>query len=328
MSKSITFFIATAVLAQAALGACAVEVGSSSDPDVALSEQEVVYGAYDWREYTDFAAASPVRRWADATGFMLHTQGLYCLSGICTVLTSETIYNYNDAGDDLPICDDEVLGTAESAITGQCTVALVGPQLVATAGHCFSDTTAQDCSNQRVVFGYHAKSGYEADIPESDVYSCTQVIARTTTTPEYALFKLDRPVTGRVPLWIRRSGDPVTGKALTALGHPAKVSLKIDQGASIKVVTANEIGTNPDTAKGSSGGPMIDTATGVVEGLHVTAPLNAFWVWDSGTPNACLRWFECEDGAGCPQFDGATRTSTFQSQVPLHPAGIAAVVLS
>jgi hypothetical protein len=144
-------------------------------------------------------------------------------------------------------------------------------------------------------------------------------------TDDWALFQVDRPVSGRTPMWIRRGGDPTVGAPLTVIGYPSSLPLKIDQGSTVKSVDSVLLYVNADTSEGGSGGPVIGTANGVVEGLMTGASDSTFVISGTGS-NRCLLWNYCEGPTGCVNgFSRAIRTPNFASKVPLHPAGIVLV---
>jgi hypothetical protein len=303
-----------------AVSACAVE---TVDRPLGATQEKVVFGDEDRIEYDQIPAGSRERRWADATGMMLYASGLHCSGGSCSI-----DFRYDVPAYGVPICEGELGAGQPTADTGGCTAFLVGPQLFATAGHCFFPNEVTNCSNIRVAFGFVTTNGVAAEqVPQSDVYTCTQVISSNDDNPDYAVFKVDRPVTGRTPLWIRRSGQAAIGQALTVVSYPIDLPLKLDQGAVIKAYDTNTIAVTSDTATGASGGPTINTATGVVEAVHANAPLDAFWVYNAETPDECVAWVQCPESDGCPDFAGATRTDRFHQYVPLHPVGIVAAVM-
>ena len=89
---------------------------------------------------------------------------------------------------------------------GMCSGFLIGPDLIATAGHCAELETF--CSEYKWVFDFKVdketqKAG--VDIKEENIYSCKKVITNALSMPlglDYAIVKLDRRVTGRMPLEI------------------------------------------------------------------------------------------------------------------------------
>ena len=320
-----------------ALGCSAVDPKAGEhQTEVAVAKAPVTFGDVNWQEYGDLADGSQQRRWADATGFLENAAHVDCGTAGCTFNFSYDIDNYNDTGNFAPLCASEI-GADQPVFDPGCTVLLVGPQTVVTAGHCIGDSGLTDCTNLRVVFGLTVSNGQPRFVvPETDVYSCTTMVTRggTSAPNDYAVFKLDRPVSGRIPMWIRRGDAPSVGQALTSISYPASLPMKIDANGAVKSVDSSSpprtLTENSDTAVGSSGSPLINPANGVVDALNVESPpggrQTAFIVQNPGTQNECLRWFPCSDNTGCPGFNTAQLTSTFHQYVPLHPAGIIAAL--
>jgi len=310
-------------LALACLPACVAEVGGRADRDVASIEQAIVFGDDDRLDYGEFGANTPERKMADATALLLNG-GVQCSGGTCQIDLT-----YDMPGEDAGLCQSEPFSFQPVSATSFCSAVLVGPRLFATAGHCISPIMQTNCINMRVLFGYDAdqQEGFPSlTYPESDVYTCTRVVISPDLS-DYALIEVNRPVSGRVPAWIRRGGEPAVGASVTEVSYPSGLPLKIDQGGQIRSVTSTSIHANVDVSEISSGSPLFDTATGVVEGVMDTSPAPTFDIANPGTPNECLLWNSCADVGCFAGYAAATRTSTFASQVPLHPAGIVIVAL-
>jgi V8-like Glu-specific endopeptidase len=184
---------------------------------------------------------------------------------------------------------------AEQSIGAFCSGALVGEDLVLTAGHCIKDETV--CKNTKFVFGFGVKGEGEAapgQVPESDVYGCAEIIKRdwtnytvsqnggpqhTTYGDDFALVRLDRKVTGRKPLAVARDGGIKKGDAVMTMGHPSGLPLKISTFATVvKPVGehARFFVTNLDSFGGNSGGPVFNAATGLIAGVLVRGDADSF----------------------------------------------------
>ena len=319
--QQVSAWLLLLALAQAWFSACMVDVGSPADPDVAVSEEPVLFGEDDRLDIGAFAAGSRERRWADATAILLNG-GVTCSGGNCDI-----DWTYEEARHHAPICEDQPFWLQPMSATAFCSAVLVGPRLFATAGHCTNEIMRFNCTNMKVVFGFQAEGTFpNLSVPESDVYTCSKVVGYSSF-PDYALIEVDRPVSRRIPMWVRRSNQPATGTAVTAIGYPSALPLKIDQGGTVRSVSTEVISANVDVSENSSGGPLIETSTGVVAGVMAQAPDSTFVISGQGTPDECLLWNYCEDTGCSAGFATATRTTLFHSQVPLHPAGIAVSVL-
>ncbi len=173
-----------------------------------------------------------------------------------------------------PACAGEPFGSQPTAAF--CTGFLVGPDVVATAGHCYNST---DYAGVRFVFGFDMTdaSTPEVDLAEDQVYTGVAVLGRqlnSSTGLDYAIIRLDRAVTapGAVPLAIRRTGNVPLATAVGVIGYPAGLPKKIAFGAATRVADNAATGffvANVDTYGGNSGSPVFNSGTGIVEGILV-----------------------------------------------------------
>lgn len=163
-----------------------------------------------------------------------------------------------------------------------CTGTLVGPDLILTAGHCVSDELAKDlrfCQKKmRFVFNYKMKADETSveDLSSNDVYGCKDIVAFNLEMQndkkyvDFALIKLNRPVTGHVPLAIDRSTLPIDVQLkLVLTGYPGGLPQKIALGGTIKSSLLNQpyYTANLDSMGGNSGSPVFDEASGLIVGV-------------------------------------------------------------
>lgn len=201
---------------------------------------------------------------------------------------------------------------------GLCSGFLVGSDLLATAGHCI--TAGASCANTAIVFDFTA-STYRRDkrpelVKSEDVFYCRTVLERILDRDlgiDFALIQLDRPVSHRAPLSYRREGLIDSNAQLTVIGHPAGLPLKIANGGTIRYNTNSAyFVTDLDTFVGSSGAPVLNSDTGLVEGLVARGDRD--WL---STAAGCRAYNRCRDGA-CRGED-VVRMSAIQDYLPRRP---------
>ena len=262
----------------------------------------LVYGADNRKDYYQLTNAIELQA-AQATVAVVEKGDLAATSG------GYTLNTYTSFGTAYGLCSTEPYRTQPSSAF--CTGFLVGPNLIATAGHCLDAST---CATTRFVFGFRMDSAtsVRSTFPSDDVYSCAQVVARVeTSTNDYAVVRLDRDVVGHTPLKIRRAGKIALNAALFVAGHPAGLPFKLAGGATVKGNSASSyFSANLDSYGGNSGSPVVDPATGTVEGILVRG--NTDFVWAS----SCYKSNTCSDASGCPGYEDATRITNIASYVP------------
>ena len=153
-----------------------------------------------------------------------------------------------------------------------CSGFLVASNKLVTAGHCIK--SEEDCRNYKWVFDYkvdHAEQG-KVNVPLTSVYSCKKIISRkleSMSKDDYAYIELDRHVTDRQPLKVRKSGKVAKGAAIVVIGHPTGLPTKITDGANVRNLQNKFFQANLDTYGGSSGSAVVNVQTEEVEGILV-----------------------------------------------------------
>lgn len=169
------------------------------------------------------------------------------------------------------ICKSERFSDQQA--TANCTGFLIAPDVLVTAGHCvFSE---DDCNKHKWVFDYANKVEVTKGFTFSadQVFTCTKLIERqkeASTGLDYAIVKLDRKVSGRSPLKFRKEGKVSDDAVLTVIGHPSGVPTKISPVGDMRDNTQELFFVmSSDTFSGNSGSPVIDSISGLVEGILV-----------------------------------------------------------
>ena len=215
--------------------------------------------------------------------------------------------------EDQKLCDSEKF--VEQPVVAFCTGFLVAPDLVLTAGHCvLSD---EGCTKTKFVFGYAIKheGKYPHDIAKSEVYSCAEVVKRHLTKNEadYALLKLDREVTGHLPLSLNRNDDITAGTPIMVIGNPSGLPTKISANGTVRYSHSKDafFNTNLDAYGGNSGSPVFNQMTGEVEGILVRGDK------DFIKRGGCYVSYQCgsEEGVG----EDVTKISEIADLIPQLP---------
>jgi hypothetical protein len=197
---------------------------------------------------------------------------------------------------------------------GLCSSFLVNRQQMATAGHCI--TSEGDCDNKAFIFGFEVGEGETnptVTIPEDRIYFCDSIVARALGgSLDHALVRTDRPVIGRSPLPIRRSGEVTAGLPLTVAGHPVGLPLKVAGNAVVKNALAggNYFEANLDTYGGNSGSPVFNTSTYLVEGILVRGETD--FVTVGGCVQSALLPNDSTVG-----FEEVSKIAIIKDQIPL-----------
>jgi V8-like Glu-specific endopeptidase len=196
-----------------------------------------------------------------------------------------------------------------------CTGFLVGPDLIATAGHCMVNTgesrneTEIYCKNFSWLFDFNETTNPE-NVSAENHYTCKRVIyaVKDEKAPfrDFALVQLTRPVKGRTPL--KLSAAPISSSTtLSMIGHPFGLPAKLSRKARtlINNPLRGSFLTSLDAFDGNSGSPVFNANNEVV-GILI-----------GGTPSAntvingrCEVLNRCsENGTNC--LENGTNTSIF-----------------
>jgi hypothetical protein len=241
-----------------------------------LDNVKVIYGEDSRVELEDFPDAVIIEHGKSVAGMVQRTR-----------LTADpfdpTVFNFPKvtAEEAYALCPDERF--KDQPVLPICSGFLVAPDLLVTAGHCVEMDFA--CERFTWVFGY--TEGVER-IARQDVYNCKEIVEYKLRTSfakveDYAVIRLDRPVTDRAPLTYRKSGRAPLRTGLVVVGHPMGLPLKAASEAKVTGVNLSELRTllrsllqrryyfhaDLDTYGGNSGSPVFNRSTGVVEGILI-----------------------------------------------------------
>ncbi len=268
--RNVVSFFSTILMVVILCGTEKARAEDASLPTPPLQEADkVIYGADDRRDiYQD---VDPDRReWANSV----------CALVYASQLTEQEDGTFSLAVrdytvDDLPPCDDESFRDQPTA--ARCTGFIVGPNLIATAGHCFD---SNDLANTRFVFGFRMLDSTNArtTFESYEVYKGSRIVTRRSSgSYDYTIIEVYPTI--RVPgakvLRLRTSGTVAEGTQIGVIGHSGGLPMKSAFGRN----TVVRSGTNPgyffanlDFAGAGAGSPVFDKETGLVEGILARGP--------------------------------------------------------
>jgi len=271
------------------------------------SGPQVVYGEDDRLDY--YAAPPALQHAADAVCVLVERDELI-VNGDGTVTLQTVPYASSFTP---PLCDDERFRSQPTL--GECTGFLISPDLVVTAGHCIAE--AGDLGDVAFVFGFAVTDPSQpapTSLPASNVYYPTAIVGHSfhdaPDFSDYTVVRLDRPVAGRDPLTIRRTGTPPLGERVTLIGYPYGLPLKVASGAEVKRVTPTFFEANTDSYVGNSGSPVVDSTSLVVEGLLYFGKSD----YTIDTTENCTRTRVLPDDFG--SYEGSIMTRDFARFLP------------
>ncbi len=269
-------------------------------PTEASPQPKVIYGTDDRIDLYQEVNATR-RLWAASTCALLRASNLQeNTDGTVTLRTN----NYN-------VCSDEPFSNQPTI--AYCSAFMVGPDLIATAGHCYDNG---DIGSARFVFGFVME---DANTPvltlnANQVYSGVEVVGQALSGDlDYAVIRVDRDISapGATPFTLRREGVIAVGSPIGVIGHPSGLPLKLAFGNDTVVRSSNNSGffvANLDTYGGNSGSPVINPNTGIVEGILVRGDT------DFVNDNGCQRSNVVSNTGG--RGEDVSKSTTFAQFVP------------
>ncbi len=192
---------------------------------------------------------------------------------------------------------------AEDPFLGHCSAFLVGPQTLATAGHCLDQ---HPCEHTWVLFGYNDAEGND-DVLALDtehLYRCSDT---TRAGGDVALLHLDRVVSERPVLEL---GVAYEGTRVAMVGHPLGGRATVDLSGMLETVRDFRIESTLDTFSGHSGSPILDLDSGHVVAVHTHG---AGLSIAPDPVDGCSRLASCQPDA----FQDCLARGTTADQLPL-----------
>ncbi|MGX7004886.1 trypsin-like serine peptidase [Caballeronia sp. KNU42] len=217
-------------------------------------------------------------------------------------------------GEELGLCSDQQYFA--QPVVGYCTSFVIGPDTIATAGHCVP--AKEEMANVRIVFGFREQSngaviGLSQTIFKEDVYIPTTVVARAQEPngADYAVIKVDRPITNHAPLVLSVDKDIAVGDEVYVIGFPSGLPMKLADNAFVRSVsTRGYFVSNLDVFGGNSGSPVFIAGSETVAGILVRGGT------DYVAKDKCNVAYVCPSGfSGC-QGEDSTSAKLLAGKVP------------
>ena len=150
-------------------------------------------------------------------------------------------------------------------VVSTCSVTLISPDTVITAGHCLQNPI-EDSESGSIIFGYQTdKTGKRPNNYAPQVHKVKEVIRQRFadgTAHDYCILKLKTPVVGITPALVRLT-IPAPGEQVFGIHHPngavKKLSIPSPGFASIASSVADRITVSLDVSGGSSGSGLFDS---------------------------------------------------------------------
>lgn len=267
-------------------------------------DPKVTYGK-DNRKEAFLSNDKRISQWRDSIAMQL--EGIRIITK-----GNEAYFSQLNLSQDFGICSTEKF--AEQNSVGLCSGFLIGPKTLLTAGHCLK--YERYCQDYHWYFGYvHSTSDNKID--SKNLYYCKKILDKKQNGNglDYALIELDRVVENRPILPLRKTGKISLLTPLLSLGHPMGLPMKAILGGRVLQNSQRDyFKANLDTFMGSSGSPVINVKTGLVEGVLTSGGKD--FIYDDEKKclktNQCSKWIFNEK-KGC---DGESVTRI--TRIPLN----------
>ena len=270
-------------------------------PAFAQVDGQVIYGSDDRIDLYQTESAK-LRSLADSTVALMQASSVKAEGAVSTLVTEP--YGTGNG-----LCKEEPFYNQVTAAF--CSGSLVAPDIIMTAGHCV--TSDSSCAGTKFVFGFAVteKDKMPLTVPTKDVYGCAKLLGREQINDgqDWALIKLDRPVTGHAVLNLNKTGVIENKTPIIVIGHPAGLPTKIAGGSEVRDASKNGyFVANLDTYGGNSGSAVFNAKTGLVEGILVRGETDYVYRGGCRVSNVC-------PAEGCRGED-VTKISSVSDKIP------------
>ncbi len=230
--------------------------------DFSDKNTKAIYGVDD-RQFVDCESSQKIREISKSVAMIIEKKNIK--------QNDHTTKFFADSLSVQNICSEERFAKHLSA--GVCTGFLVGPDLLASAGHCFLDKL--DCQNQLIVFNILVKNEVEDGIiiPNENIYECKEIVSQfydSSNIMDFVVIRLKRKVHEAKVLKMRTSGELSLKDKVFMIGHPLGIPLVVTRSTKILDNSGpHSFSAELDSFSGNSGSPVINSKTFKVEGILV-----------------------------------------------------------
>jgi V8-like Glu-specific endopeptidase len=227
----------------------------------ALAGTYAIYGEDNRRDV--YAADSFYKQLALTTAAMIHKDQIQP-NGAHATISAKSL------GDMYQLCPGERF--RQQPIAANCSGTLIAPDVIMTAGHCY-DLPQQTCKENLWVFDYKVSKENQSNVtvPQTNLYECEKVIVKEMKDGvDFALIKLKRVVSDRVPAKLKLRGSLSSKDPLVMIGHPRGLPTKVTDGGFVVRDEPTLYYTNLDAFSVNSGSGVFHARTGEVVGILVS----------------------------------------------------------
>jgi hypothetical protein len=230
--------------------------------EVLINNQKILYGDDDREDVSELSNQGDLNHADSVVALFLDKKIIDNGDGTSTLKTRKLGEKHN-------LCSEERFW--DQPVGAFCSGFLAAPNIIVTAGHCVKPNNVTDI---RFVFGFRMQNATTPTtiIDNSEIYRGIEIIERQEISngPDWALVRIDRPVTNHPIAKIRRAGKINDTQAVYVIGHPVGLPAKFAGGASVRNNQPKAwFVANLDTFGGNSGSPVFNSDTHEVEGILV-----------------------------------------------------------
>jgi hypothetical protein len=231
---------------------------------------EVIYGDDNRAESHDFRGPILSRAFRSTVALFSRSKLVF------EAHTGSYLINPSTLKDEARVCESEPF--AQEPASAFCSGALIGPDLILTAGHCITHDV--ECADTLIAFDYVTKAPGEnpTRLGRQSVYQCKDILVREQNGAgaDFGLIRLERKVVDRTPLGLDPRFRLKKGSAVYVIGSPAGLPLKLAGGARVRDPKEGSdfFTTNLDTYGGNSGSPVFNQKTHKIAGILVRGEID------------------------------------------------------